>query len=83
LSRNGERRAPESAMTNRNDPHFARRDVLRALAAGGVAAAASAAPLAPAAAAGVTNAEKRKAQYQPNSAEVQTFYRVNRYPKKK
>jgi hypothetical protein len=26
--------------------------------------------------------DKRKAQYQPNSAEVQTFYRVNRYPAK-
>jgi hypothetical protein len=26
--------------------------------------------------------DKRKPQYQPNSAEVQTFYRVNRYPVK-
>jgi hypothetical protein len=26
--------------------------------------------------------DKRKAQYQANSAEVQTFYRVNRYPVK-
>ena len=26
--------------------------------------------------------DKRRAQYQPNSAEVQTFYRVNRYPTK-
>jgi hypothetical protein len=27
-----------------------------------------------------SNDEKRKARYQPNSREVQTFYRVNRYP---
>ncbi len=27
-----------------------------------------------------TNSEKRKARFQPNSAEVQNFYRVNRYP---
>jgi hypothetical protein len=25
--------------------------------------------------------EKRKARYQANSADVQSFYRVNRYPK--
>jgi hypothetical protein len=25
---------------------------------------------------------KRRAQYQANSPEIQTFYRVNRYPKK-
>jgi len=29
-----------------------------------------------------TNSEKRKARFQPNSAEVQNFYRVNRYPKR-
>ena len=40
-------------------------------------------PLAAAAAADTeTNDEKRKARYQPNSAQVQTFYRVNRYPTK-
>jgi hypothetical protein len=26
--------------------------------------------------------DKRRPQYQPNAAEVQTFYRVNRYPSK-
>ena len=26
--------------------------------------------------------DKRKAQYQANSPEIQTFYRVNRYPAK-
>ena len=38
-------------------------------------------PLVTAARAGTeSNDEKRKSRYQPNSAEVQTFYRVNRYP---
>jgi gas vesicle protein len=58
-----------------------RRDVLRATA-GAAVAAASAVLLAPAAAAAETETvrEKRKARYQANSAEVQDFYRVNRYP---
>jgi hypothetical protein len=30
----------------------------------------------------IARRDKRKPQYQPNSAEVQTFYRVNRYPAK-
>ena len=60
-----------------------RRDVLRALGFGASAAAAVAAvPLVePAAAQGVSSAEKRKARYQPNSTDVQNYYRVNRYPK--
>ena len=45
------------------------------------AAAATAAPLAPAVA-DSERAEKRKPRYQANSPEVQTFYRVNRYPAK-
>jgi hypothetical protein len=60
-----------------------RRDVLRALGIGaGAAAVAASVPLVePAAAQGVSDAEKRKARYQPNSADVQNYYRVNRYPK--
>jgi len=60
-----------------------RRDVLRALGigAGAVAVAASVPLVEPAAAQGVSDAEKRKARYQPNSADVQNYYRVNRYPK--
>ncbi len=60
-----------------------RRDVLRALGAGAGAAAvtASSALVEPAAAQGESGAEKRKARYQPNSADVQNYYRVNRYPK--
>jgi hypothetical protein len=40
----------------------------------------AAVPLATAAAATESDAEKRKARYQPNSTDVQTFYKVNRYP---
>jgi hypothetical protein len=60
-----------------------RREFLRPLGVGTAAAAASA-PLVggPAAADTENNDEKRKARYQPNSASVQTFYRVNRYPAK-
>jgi hypothetical protein len=54
-----------------------RREFLR----GATVAAASAAPLADDARAdNESNDEKRKARYQANSREVQTFYRVNRYP---
>ena len=59
-----------------------RREFLRTLGAGTAAAAASAPFAGPAAADTENNDEKRKARYQPNSAQVQTFYRVNRYPTK-
>ncbi len=60
-----------------------RRDFLRALGAGVGAAASTAAPLASAAHADTeSNDEKRKSRYQANSADVQNFYRVNRYPAK-
>ena len=58
-----------------------RREFLRTLGAGATVAAAGAAPLADDARAdSESNDEKRKARYQANSQEVQTFYRVNRYP---
>jgi hypothetical protein len=58
-----------------------RRDFLRTLGAGATVAAAAAAPLAGEARADTeSNDEKRKSRYQANSREVQTFYRVNRYP---
>ncbi len=60
-----------------------RREFLRTLGAGATVAAAAAAPLAGDAHADTeTNDEKRKARYNANSANVQTFYRVNRYPAK-
>jgi hypothetical protein len=68
-----------------NDPlpaNVGRRELLRVLALGGVAAAASAAPLAPAAADSENDSEKRRARYQANAPDVQAFYRVNRYPAK-
>ncbi len=63
------------------DKTVGRRDFLRALGGGASLAAAAAGPLATEAMAdGESNDEKRKARYQADSAEVQTYYRVNRYP---
>ncbi len=60
-----------------------RREFLRTLGAGATVAAAASGPLAGGAQADTeTNDEKRKARYNANSANVQTFYRVNRYPAK-
>ena len=67
-------------MSQRPDTLIGRRDVIRALTGAAVAAAASTAPLAPAVGDSENNSEKRKARYQADSPEVQTFYRVNRYP---
>jgi hypothetical protein len=59
-----------------------RREFLRALSAGAGVAVTAAAPLATEARAdSESSADKRKARYKPNSADVQSFYRVNRYPK--
>ena len=58
-----------------------RREFLRTLGASATVAAAAATPLADEARADTeSNDEKRKSRYQANSPEVQTFYRVNRYP---
>jgi hypothetical protein len=60
-----------------------RREFLRTLGAGAGVAAVSAGPLAHEARAdSESNDEKRKARYKADSADVQTFYRVNRYPAK-
>ena len=65
------------------NPNPCRRDLLRVLAIGAGAAAAAGAPIAVAATRG-TNADKtQRARYQPNSPDVQNFYRVNRYPAKR
>ena len=58
-----------------------RRGLLRAVITGAAAAAAIAAVVRETTAAkpGTVN-DKRRARYQPNSAEVRNFYRVNRYP---
>jgi hypothetical protein len=57
-----------------------RRDLLTLAVAGASAAATSTLAPDPADAAPVDLADKRKARYQPNSAEVRNFYRVNSYP---
>jgi len=68
-------------MSDHLSAGIGRRELLRVLAVGGVAAA-GAAPLAPAEGGTVTTAEKTKARYQANAPDVQAFYRVKRYPAK-
>ena len=68
-------------MTNMNRSDaakIARRDLLRVAAIGAAAATTGAC------ASGEASdfPDKRKAHYQADSSEVQTFYRVNRYPAK-
>jgi len=65
-------------MSKSDAAHIGRRDLLRVLAIGAAAVTTSA--CVPAADDDFPN--KRKAHYQANSPEVQTFYRVNRYPAK-
>jgi hypothetical protein len=64
------------------DKGIQRRDFLRRVTAGiGLAVGSSGlASEAPAADARTSVDKKRQSRYQPNSAEVQEFYRVNRYP---
>jgi hypothetical protein len=68
-------------MAKQQNRTVGRREFLRTLGAGATVAAAATTPLAGEARADTeTNDEKRKARYRANSPEVQTFYRVNRYP---
>jgi hypothetical protein len=71
----------ENNMTTGVSRIVGRRGLLRAMMTGAAAAAAitAVAPEVTAAKSGTTN-DKRRARYQPNSAEVQNFDRVNRYP---
>jgi hypothetical protein len=57
-----------------------RRNLLQLAVAGTIAAATEAVAPAAFAAEPLGSPDKRKARYQANSAEVQDFYRVNRYP---
>jgi hypothetical protein len=57
-----------------------RRQFFRVLGAG--TAAGTIGPLAAVATETVETAKKRRARYRANSPEIQTFYRVNRYPAK-
>ena len=67
-------------MGKRLNPIVDRRVVVRGITGVVVGSGANAVPLAPAAADTERNNAKRKARYRANSAVVQSFYRVNRYP---
>jgi hypothetical protein len=69
-------------MNDRLNSNLGRRDLLRVLAAGVGAAAANAPALAASATHSVDADKKQRARYQADSPEIQTFYRVNRYPAK-
>jgi hypothetical protein len=68
------------AMKEQDKTRLGRRDFLRAMSAGAGLAVTAAAPLATEAVASESDAEKKKARYQANSTDVQSFYKVNRYP---
>jgi hypothetical protein len=68
-------------MKERDKENLGRRDFLRAMGAGAGLAVTAAAPLATGAVAAESDADKKKTRYQANSTDVQSFYRVNRYPK--
>jgi hypothetical protein len=72
----------EFSMSERHKGTIGRRQLLRAGMIGFVATTASVVKIGTVAADTETDSEKRKARFQPNSAEVQNFYRVNRYPKR-
>jgi hypothetical protein len=69
-------------MDDRSSPAIGRRNLLRLLAAGAGAAAVSTLPAKVASAKNVATEKDRKPRYRADSPEVQTFYRVNRYPAK-
>ena len=67
-------------MTNRFIGTIGRRDVL--LAFTGAVTAVVATSIEPAEAASESKTAKGRARYRPNSADVQNYYRVNRYPRR-
>jgi hypothetical protein len=71
-------------MDERRKILIRRRDLLRAVTVSSAAVALGTAcsPTASSLTAAERRNDKRKPQYQANSPEVQTFYRVNRYPVK-
>ena len=69
-------------MGDRYKATIGRRQLLRTGMVGIIATATSTLEIGSVAADTETNDEKRKARFQANSAEVQNFYRVNRYPKR-
>ena len=67
-------------MIDRLKTILGRRELFRTLAAGTAAAAVGSVPFAVLGKNTTTSKKPQRARYQPNSREVQTFYRVNRYP---
>ena len=67
-------------MTEPLSPKLCRRDLLRVFTAGAGAAAAGSVPIAVAATRDTDADKRQRARYQPDSPDVQNFYRVNRYP---
>jgi hypothetical protein len=76
---------PKAASGHRQPPRreFGRREFLRSLGAGAAVAAASEGLTGEAYADSWNYQDKGKARYQPDSKNVQSFYRVNRYPPKR
>ncbi len=74
---------PKAAAEPRKPAKFGRREFLRTLGSGAAAVAASEGLPAEANADSWNYQDKSKARYQPDSKNVQNFYRVNRYPPKR
>jgi hypothetical protein len=70
-------------MKEDNKAAVGRRDFLRGVGIGalGVGAVTVSPLMSEAKADSETNDEKRKSRYNPNSPDIEAFYRVNRYPK--
>jgi hypothetical protein len=69
-----------TAMKEQDKAKLGRRDFLRAMGAGAGVAVTAAAPLVTPAVAAESDADKKKAHYQANSTDVQSYYKSNRYP---
>lgn len=67
-------------MKDRNETTLGRRDFLRTVGIGTIAAGTAMATPLPAQADSESDQEKRKARYRETD-HVKTYYRVNRYPK--
>ena len=76
---------PKAASEHREDTRreLGRRDFLRTLGTGTAVVAVSEGLVDEAHADSSGYRDRSKARYQPNSKEVQNFYRVNRYPPKR
>jgi hypothetical protein len=70
-------------MSKHSDPVIGRRTMVLALTSASLVVAVSKPLIAPADAAQQHKRTSGKARYRADSAEVQTFYRVNRYPTKR